>query len=292
MVLTSLGEAFGWLAKTPLVWLIGIVSAGILLISYYIYEAVGFMTATSVALVLMFMLPAVLAGTYGIIYENKTSFSVFKEYALKGYFRCLLPLLVTGLVAWVFSQFVGYLFILMGLDAVSAFQIGMFIFVPVVFFCYFADITAVVNNLRVFQSLKDSTMRVLNGSLSVAGYYLINIALVFLAGFIATFAMTALAVEPMLAMLNLTEEELLLLSSEELTALGQELGTSMLTNPEFIFAITVALSFVTLIFLPLLVAYKACYFKRTKVLELPEITPEMLEPEGEYDEKGRWYKYK
>lgn len=296
MVFKSLGEAFGYLVKTPLVWLIGLVTALILLLSYYVYEMVGLLTASSVFLVFIFMLPAVLAGTYGIIYENSTSFSVFKNYALKGYFRCLLPLLITGILAFVISQFIAYLLMLTGLSFASAAQFTMFIYVPIFFFCYFADISAVVNNLRVFESLKDSALRVLNNSLSVAGYYLVNILYMILAMILGSFVWAALATEPLLHMMNVTETELLSYSQEELMAFsqtfGQDIGMALFTDPSIIFATVVAGVFMAIVFLPLFVAYKACYFKKTSPFAFPDVTPEMMEPEGEYDEKGRWYKYK
>lgn len=292
MVLKSLGEAFGHLVKTPLLWLIGIVSAVILLVSYVVYEEVGLLTASSLFIVLLFMLPAVLSGVYGVVYENTNSFSVFKRYALSGYFRCLLPLLLTIVLAFVFSQFIAYLLMLFGVEYAAALQIGMFIYVPLFFFFYFADISAVVNNLRMFQSLKDSTLRVLNGSFSVTGYYLVNIVFMFLAMFMGSFVWAAFAAEPLLSLMDVTEEQLLSYSQEELMELSQSLDPSVFADPSLMFAGILAVMFMALVFLPIITAYKVCYFKKTAPFELPELTPEMLEPEGEYDDKGRWFKYK
>jgi hypothetical protein len=296
MVFRALGEAFGWLAKTPLIWLSGIAAAIVLFAGYFVYDAAGIMTASSVVLVLLFMFPAVLAGTYGLISENSVSFRVFRDYALKGYFRCLLPLLLTGMLAWVLSQFLAYLLMLTGTSYPAALQFSLFVYVPVLFFCFFADITAVVHNLRMFESLKDSALRVLNRPLSAAGYYLMNILLLFLASVFGSFIWAALAAEPLLRVLNVTEEQLLSYSQEELMAFSGALGTDVraaaFSDSSLLFATVTAGALTAAVFLPLLVAYKACYFRKTSPFSVPELTPEMMNPEGEYDEKGRWYKYK
>ena len=56
------------------------------------------------------------------------------------------------------------------------------------------------------------------------------------------------------------------------------------------FAGFTALAVCAVIFVPLFTLYKACYFAKTSALVLPDVPA--AEPEGEYDEKGRWYKYK
>ncbi|HJK61000.1 MAG TPA: hypothetical protein O0X90_04555, partial [Methanocorpusculum sp.] len=67
MAVQSLGEAVGWMLRSPYVWLSGLWTAAILLISWYLYTNIGIMTAFSVAFVLAFVLPALIAGTYGIV---------------------------------------------------------------------------------------------------------------------------------------------------------------------------------------------------------------------------------
>lgn len=279
MVLKSLGEALGYLGKTPLVWTPGIAAAGIILLGYWLFQQVGVLTASSVGFVLLFILPFLLAGTYGIISEDTKSFSVFRRYAVTGYFRCLLPILLTFLLAYLFSQFIAYLLMLTGMNLMSAANVAMFIFIPVVFFCYFADVTAVVNNQRMFQSLKDSALRVMNGSFSIAVFYLVNVVILIAGSILASFIWTALAADELLPLTQMTQEELLAMTQDELFA--------MMTSPEIVFASAVALAVCALILVPLFVTYKACYFKRTS----PVLLTAPPETDGAYDEKGRWYKY-
>ncbi len=281
MVLKSLGEAFGYLGKSPLVWTPGVAAAGIILLGYWLFQQIGILTASAVVFVLLFILPFLLAGTYGIISEETGSFSVFRRYAVTGYFRCLLPILLTFLLAYLFSQFIAYLLMLMGMSLMSAANIAMFIFIPVVFFCYFADVTAVVNNLRMFQSLKDSALRVMNGSFSIAVFYLVNVGILIVGSLAASFIWAALAADELLPLTQMTQEELLAMTQDELFA--------MMTSPEIVFASAMTLAVCALVLVPLFAAYKACYFKRTSPFLMAAAAPP--ETEGEYDEKGRWYKY-
>lgn len=246
---------------------------------WYLYANVGVMTAVSVAMVLAFVLPALIAGTYGIVAEHESSLAVFRRYAVHGYFRQLLPSLLVFLIAWVISQFISYLLMMSGFGLMESAQVVMFVFIPVVFFCYFADVTAVVNEKRVFASVKDSFLRVMNGSFSVAIFYLVNVALLIAVSFIGSPVFAALATDAFLPLASMTEAELLSLGPMELLA--------TMSAPEVVFAVFTALVVCAVIFVPLFTLYKACYFAKTSALVLPDV--QAAEPEGEYEEMGRWY---
>ena len=271
MAVQSLGEAVGWMLRSPYVWLSGLWTAAILLISWYLYTNIGIMTAFSVAFVLAFVLPALIAGTYGIVAESESSFRVFRRYAVCCYFRQLLTSILVFLIAWVFSQFISYMLLVLGFGMGASMQVALFVFIPVIFFCYFADVTAVINEKRIFASVKDSFLRVANGSFSLAVFYLINIGLLILASFVLSLVPVA----------SMTEAELLSLSQEELLAL--------MSAPEVVFAGFAAFAVCAVFFVPLFTLYKVCFFGRTAALVLPDVN--LREPVGEYDEKGRWYKY-
>lgn len=281
MAVQSLGEAVGWMLRSPYVWLSGLWTAAILLISWYLYTNIGIMTAFSVAFVLAFVLPALIAGTYGIVAESESSFRVFRRYAVCCYFRQLLTSILVFLIAWVFSQFISYMLLVLGFGMGASMQVALFVFIPVIFFCYFADVTAVINEKRIFASVKDSFLRVANGSFSLAVFYLINIGLLILASFVLSLVFAAVAGDALLPVASMTEAELLSLSQDELLAI--------MSAPEVVFAGFAAFAVCAVFFVPLFTLYKVCFFGRTAALVLPDMPPR--EPVGEYDEKGRWYKY-
>lgn len=281
MAVQSLGEAVGWMLRSPYVWLSGLWTAAVLLISWYLYTNIGIMTAFSVAFVLAFVLPALIAGTYGIVAESESSFRVFRRYAVCCYFRQLLTSILVFLIAWVFSQFISYMLLVLGFGMGASMQVALFVFIPVIFFCYFADVTAVINEKRIFASVKDSFLRVANGSFSLAVFYLINIGLLILASFVLSLVFAVFAGDALLPVASMTEAELLSLSQEELLAI--------MSAPEVVFAGFAAFAVCAVFFVPLFTLYKVCFFGRTAALVLPDMPPR--EPVGEYDEKGRWYKY-
>ena len=281
MAVQSLGEAVGWMLRSPYVWLSGLWTAAVLLLSWYLYTNIGIMTAFSVAFVLAFVLPALIAGTYGIVAESESSFRVFRRYAVCCYFRQLLTSILVFLIAWVFSQFISYMLLVLGFGMGASMQVALFVFIPVIFFCYFADVTAVINEKRIFASVKDSFLRVANGSFSLAVFYLINIGLLILASFVLSLVFAVFAGDALLPVASMTEAELLSLSQDELLAL--------MSAPEVVFAGFAAFAVCAVFFVPLFTLYKVCFFGRTAALVLPDMPPR--EPVGEYDEKGRWYKY-
>ncbi|HJK56343.1 MAG TPA: hypothetical protein O0X75_03945 [Methanocorpusculum sp.] len=281
MAVQSLGEAVGWMLRSPYVWLSGLWTAAVLLISWYLYTNIGIMTAFSVAFVLAFVLPALIAGTYGIVAESESSFRVFRRYAVCCYFRQLLTSILVFLIAWVFSQFISYMLLVLGFGMGASMQVALFVFIPVIFFCYFADVTAVINEKRIFASVKDSFLRVANGSFSLAVFYLINIGLLILASFVLSLVFAAVAGDALLPVASMTEAELLSLSQDELLAI--------MSAPEVVFAGFAAFAVCAVFFVPLFTLYKVCFFGKTSLLVLPDMPPR--EPVGEYDEKGRWYKY-
>ncbi|HJK51793.1 MAG TPA: hypothetical protein O0X60_01585 [Methanocorpusculum sp.] len=281
MAVQSLGEAVGWMLRSPYVWLSGLWTAAILLISWYLYTNIGIMTAFSVAFVLAFVLPALIAGTYGIVAESESSFRVFRRYAVCCYFRQLLTSILVFLIAWVFSQFISYMLLVLGFGMGASMQVALFVFIPVIFFCYFADVTAVINEKRIFASVKDSFLRVANGSFSLAVFYLINIGLLILASFDLSLVFAAVAGDALLPVASMTQDEILSLSQDELLAI--------MSAPEVVFAGFAAFAVCAVFFVPLFTLYKACFFGNTSLLVLPDMPPR--EQTGEYDEKGRWYKY-
>ncbi|HJK37197.1 MAG TPA: hypothetical protein O0X35_05685 [Methanocorpusculum sp.] len=281
MAVQSLGEAVGWMLRSPYVWLSGLWTAAILLISWYLYTNIGIMTAFSVAFVLAFVLPALIAGTYGIVAESESSFRVFRRYAVCCYFRQLLTSILVFLIAWVFSQFISYMLLVLGFGMGASMQVALFVFIPVIFFCYFADVTAVINEKRIFASVKDSFLRVANGSFSLAVFYLINIGLLILASFVLSLVFAAVAGDALLPVASMTQDEILSLSQDELLAI--------MSAPEVVFAGFAAFAVCAVFFVALFTLYKVCFFGRTAALVLPDMPPR--EPVGEYDEKGRWYKY-
>lgn len=281
MALKSLSEAVSLLLKKPLVWMPGMFAAFAILFIYYMYTLFGSSVALPIGIGLLVIFPAFLAGTYGVIVGDKSSSADFRKYAAYGYFRCLIPNLVIIMLGFLLSNTLTYILLMVGLSVDVALYFSIFLVIPLVFFFYFADITAMVNNFPAFRALKDSVVKVTTGSFHITAFYLFNIALFFAASFIFSAMWSLLAVDALLPISQMTQGEILALSQNELIALFMA--------PEILSSGFLALAVCASIFIPIVVSYKACFFKRN-LLKL-EAEPKAEEQQGSFDADGRWYKY-
>ncbi|MEA5037690.1 hypothetical protein SDC9_50893 [bioreactor metagenome] len=281
MALKSLTEALGLLGKKPLVWIPGLFAAFAVLLTYYVFMLFGATAGFATGAAMLILLPAFLAGTYGLIIGGAFAAADFRKYAAYGYFRCLITNVLVLLIGFVLSNTLTYILLMVGISLDIAMYFSIFLIVPLVFFFYFADISAIVHNLSPFRALKDSAFRVAMGSIQITAFYLFNIALIFAAFFIFSGVWSVLASDALMPLAGMTEAEILALSQAELLAL--------FTAPEILSSGAISLAACCLLFLPVFVSYKACFYKRS-LLDLSSHAPRE-EEEGAFDEKGRWYKY-
>ncbi len=284
MVFTSLAQAVKAYGKMPLVWISGIFSALAILLTYYLAFTVSEVAGLAVMVIFFFAFPYILAGTYGVLIDNNKKKGAFKIYARYGFRRCLFPNILLVLLTWFLMNLATSLLLIFGVSPEMALYVSLFVVIPLVFFCYFADITAIRHNLTMGQAVKDSAKRVSAGSFSITAFYLMNIALLFFASFFMSLVMSFVGFEALMPLTELTEEAVASMPLEELTAL--------VLTPEVIFATVISLAVTALVFVPFFVSFKTYFFKRMLTVYNGSAYHRPAEEEGEYDEKGRWFKYK
>ena len=284
MVFASLTQAVKAYVKMPHVWISGIFSALAILLTYYLAFTVSEVAGLAVMVIFFFAFPYILAGTYGVLIDNNKKKGAFKIYARYGFRRCLFPNILLVLLTWFLMNLATSLLLIFGVSPEMALYASLFVVIPLVFFCYFADITAIRHNLTMGQAVKDSAKRVSAGSFSITAFYLMNIALLFFASFFMSFVMSFVGFEALMPLTELTEEAVASMPLEELTAL--------VLTPEVIFATVISLAVTALVFVPFFVSFKTYFFKRMLTVYNGSAYHRPAEEEGEYDEKGRWFKYK
>ncbi|HJJ88399.1 MAG TPA: hypothetical protein O0X88_03840 [Methanocorpusculum sp.] len=284
MVFTSLAQAVKAYGKMPHVWISGIFSALAILLTYYLAFTVSEVAGLAVMVIFFFAFPYILAGTYGVLIDNNKKKGAFKIYARYGFRRCLFPNILLVLLTWFLMNLATSLLLIFGVSPEMALYVSLFVVIPLVFFCYFADITAIRHNLTMGQAVKDSAKRVSAGSFSITAFYLMNIALLFFASFFMSLVMSFVGFEALMPLTELTEEAVASMPLEELTAL--------VLTPEVIFATVISLAVTALVFVPFFVSFKTYFFKRMLTVYNGSAYHRPAEEEGEYDEKGRWFKYK
>ena len=284
MVFTSLAQAVKAYGKMPHVWISGIFSALAILLTYYLAFTVSEVAGLAVMVIFFFAFPYILAGTYGVLIDNNKKKGAFKIYARYGFRRCLFPNILLVLLTWFLMNLATSLLLIFGVSPEMALYVSFFVVIPLVFFCYFADITAIRHNLTMGQAVKDSAKRVSAGSFSITAFYLMNIALLFFASFFMSLVMSFVGFEALMPLTELTEEAVASMPLEELTTL--------VLTPEVIFATVISLAVTALVFVPFFVSFKTYFFKRMLTVYNGSAYHRPAEEEGEYDEKGRWFKYK
>ena len=284
MVFASLTQAVKAYGKMPHVWISGIFSALAILLTYYLAFTVSEVAGLAVMVIFFFAFPYILAGTYGVLIDNNKKKGAFKIYARYGFRRCLFPNILLVLLTWFLMNLATSLLLIFGVSPEMALYVSLFVVIPLVFFCYFADITAIRHNLTMGQAVKDSAKRVSAGSFSITAFYLMNIALLFFASFFMSLVMSFVGFEALMPLTELTEEAVASMPLEELTAL--------VLTPEVIFATVISLAVTALVFVPFFVSFKTYFFKRMLTVYNGSAYHRAQEEDGEYDEKGRWFKYK
>ena len=321
----------------PAVWLCGVAAALGILAAYYSYIYLHPYASLGIITLTILVLPFFLAGTYGLILDGNKKKGAFMIYARFGYPRCLLPALFIGLICVLLCRILG--------------TIGMCLCIPLLFFTYFADITAIRHNLKTGQAFSDSAKRVVGGLLPVIVFYLGNvIAVLFMSivmDFIFSGFLSLLGEETLTSITTMSETIMADPSafSSNQTAL-LEMGAQLAAAPGLMESLVFTAAVMALIFVPFFTAYKAYFFKAliaaqavvaaaqaaakktadensadvkpegeentvsaektspfTNLIQ-KEIPQEILQnqektaydphagEDGEYDDKGRWFKYK
>lgn len=290
MALKSFTDTLRLLVITPYVWISGIFSCLAILLTYFIYLNFGLTAAVVTSVISLFVFVAFLPGTYGVILENHGSPSVFLRYIKFGYLRCIFPVIFLVALVFIATDSVVYVLMDLGFDAGVYLYVIMFIAIPFLFFFYFADMTSLIGNGGLFKSLRESALRVMMGSYSITIFYIVNIAAFLLMYFVVSAIISVYAVGSMDFLFNLTDAEIISMSQTELVALAESSVDTFLASDMAVFASVVAAAVCSLFFIPFFSTYKACFFKRM-ITTIPQAIKK-IEEDGEFDSKGRWFKYK
>jgi len=282
MVLTSLREAIGLLARKPTLWIAGIIM-GLVTGASMLAEAYGGVFYTQPLMLFQFLLlPLLVGGVYGMIKTGAFSASVFLKEGMQHYFRILLPSLVITFAALLTVLLLAIPLLIMGLSAEAGGILGLTmvgVLVSFAFFTFFYDIAAVYEDRKVFDSIRRSVEIVIQHSGKVLLFFIVNVLVLFGIGFIALVAWTAIFADSF--------EPLTRMNSTELEGLMPQDIFDMI-GMEGLWVTAVLYALIIMVITSVLYAYKACFFRRiageTGAVETPQI-------QGEYDEKGRWYKY-
>ncbi len=275
MVAESLRSALS-LLRIPAAWLPG-VAGGLFSASFIILQFFsGVFIAERLWVLEMVVFPFFVAGLMHLVKTGERSFSSFGSGAIAGYFRVLLPSLV------IFFGLLLTLFLLLlplaalGLAETVLVFVIMSASITILFFTFFYDAAAIIEGRKVFDSIRRSVEFVLQQTRACLVFYLISLAIVVAVFFAVVLAWTASLYNRLEPLAGMSAAEIQSFSPDQFNALLGADGILVTALLAFI-GVTLATSVVY--------SFKACFFRDYA----GPVTAVPLE--GEYDEKGRWYRY-
>ncbi|WP_292520395.1 hypothetical protein [Methanoculleus sp.] len=275
MTLESVTNAAGLLRQHPVLWSVGLVMGVLAVLNLVIPVYGGTFYAEPLALLQLLVAPFLAGGVYGMVKEERFSAGEFLQSGKTHYFRILLPALVIFFAVILTVFLLAIPLALLGAGAAAGMAPLLFgVLVSIVFFTFFYDTVAVFEETNVFESIRRSIEFVMNNLGSVLIFYLVNIAALVVLGFAALFAWTALLVNKLEPLTSMSPAELETMMPQDILAL---IGTEGIWITAAVYAVVIML------FSAFLYAYKASFFRSHSEGAIMQ--------QGEYDEKGRWYKY-
>ena len=156
---------------------------------------------------------------------------------------------------------------------VVLFAIGVPAFVLTIFF----DTAAVFEDRTVFESIKRSIEIVLSRSSEVLSFFLVSAGLFFGIVFFLMVIWEGLLYDSLEPLTTYNETQIQSFTPDQLAAM---------IGPSGVWITAVVIFVRCCLLLPLLYSFKACVFRKISgnVTSVQQVT-------GEYDSKGRWYKY-
>jgi hypothetical protein len=280
MAINELKEAISLLKKFPSLWIPGIVG-GILTASVWIIlNLSGPFFAGRLLVIFGLVLLLFTTGLLVIIRNNEGDIRTMLTGGIRYYFRVLLPQLIIIFAVILIFTLVMVTFSLIGATSdvgmVTALSIGFMI--PIVILTFFYDTAAVFEERKVFDSIRRSIHLVITHMNDVIAFLFICAAITFGIIFMLMIIWEAFLYDKLEPITRYNETQLQTFTPEQLMAM---------MGPEGMWITAVVLFTGVFLLLPFLYSYKACFFRK-----LTRGTPVIQQPiTGEFDSKGRWYKY-
>jgi len=274
MTLESVTNAAG-LLRQPVLWSIGLVMGGFFFV-IAIATISGEIFYTEPLMLLLFLVTPFLAGgIYGAVRNETFSTDVFVQSGKTYYFRILLPGLVIFFAIFLTVFLLAIPLALLGAGAAAVGGILIFgVLISITFFTFFYDTVAVFEETNVFETIRRSIEFVINNLGRTILFYLINIVAFLVLWFAGSFVWTVLLIDKLEPLTTMSPTELQAMMPQDILGL---VGT------EGMWIISAVTAVVVVLFSTFLYSYKVSFFrnhaKSARILQ------------GEYDEKGRWYKY-
>lgn len=280
MSVAEFKEACGLLLKMPALWMPGVVGGLCAAFIWLLFILSGAFFAGRFIVITILIVLFFIAGMLAMIRQNEGSVGMLATGGRQYFFRILLPLLVVLFMILLVFVLVMLTLTLIGIPSDPALLVFLSfgVAIPSILMTLFSDTAAVFEDRKVFESIQRSVDIVSQNTGKVISFVFISALASAAILFSLMIIWEALLFDKLEPLTHYTEEQLRTFTPDQLlTMIGSD-GT-------WVTAIVIFLA--GLILIPLLMSYKACTFRKlaaSSTVTIQQVT-------GEYDSKGRWYKY-
>ena len=280
MAVAELREAVALLVRMPLLFIPGVIGGIFAAILWMTLFMSGTFFTSRLIVIFSLILLLFITSMLFMIRNNGGTLMTMLAGGIQYYFRVLLPQLVILFAIMLVFILCTITFALLGqasdIGLMMIFTIG--ILIPTLMLTFFFDTVAVFEDRRVFESIQRSVLLVSNHMMEVLSFFFVSALLCAGVIFGLMIVWEAILYDKLKPVMDFTDAQREAFTPDQLFALIGQDGIW----------ITAIILFVgVLILLPLLFSYKACFFKKmaSSSIRIEQQTY------GEYDSKGRWYKY-
>jgi hypothetical protein len=281
MSLAALRDTIDVLTESPVLWVPGLVCGMLAAILWLVLVQSGTFFASRLLVIFSLLALLFIAGMLAAIKKNSNTLRGMLADGVLYYFKVLVPTLVI-----VFSIVIIFILVVLTLGLVGMNLeegAGLFTFLlfgvvlPTVVLTFFYDTAVVFDEKKVFESLGRSIDVVTAHLGEVLLFFTSCLLILGSISFAFMVIWTALLSERLEPISQFNQTQIQLFSPEQLVLIIGSDG--VVITALFIFCLITIL-------VPVLYTYKACFYHL-----ITEGTAPVQQKIGEYDSKGRWYKY-
>jgi len=280
MAFGELRESIRVLGQTPELWISGAVAGALGAILWILFNLSGVFFTSRLVILAGLTMVLFVAGSFGRIKGPGTGTGAMLRYGVQYYFRVLLPWLVIMSVLLLVFVTITLVTVLFGENATDYMVTGVLavlVMVPTLFVTFFCDTAAVFEDLRIFESLRRSITLTAAHAGEVLGFYVTCCLIAFADLFVFALVWEGMLYPELAPLAQDNQTQLANITPQQVIAL---------IGPDGIWVTALTIFLALLFLVPVLLTYKACFFRALAGTPAP-----VQQMAGEFDSKGRWYKY-
>ena len=279
MAIAELRTALGLLSRMPFLWIPGIASGALAAALWLVLYFSGTFFAGRLLIVSGLIVLLFITGIFWVARNETGNIRTLLEGGIRYYFRVLLPILVIIFTVMLVFILIFVTLTLAGVstDPVLLATISLVIMIPTIILSLFCDTAAVCEDRGVFDAIRRSIGLVGSRLREVIAFLAVCVAISAAVLFCLMILWEAVLYDKLEPLTHYTEAQIQAFTPDQLVAL---------IGPDGTWITALVLFIACLVLVPVLFTYKACFFKSLAQTGIP-----VQQVTGEFDSKGRWYKY-